>query len=190
MVASVAKELRPLHPSVQITSFHLPPLYSITPYITRMTSRHLICPPLSRRHIVRRGRGAFSSISGQSSSSGIHQVLPTSFIRTSPFFLSHAHFQPERNLSWHARLLETLSPSFPIILIQLWWGLILLCRRRGVKSCLFYMSLAVRGWPYLHARRTATFNHLLFPFPSLTHTKNGPEEDRWVCINSTQLGDT
>lgn len=138
MVASYPKELCPLHLSVEITSFHLPLLYSITPYISHVTSRSVIFPPLSMWHAMEHNRGASSSITGQSSSSGIHQVLPTSFIRTSPFFLT-LQYLPERNLFRHARWLESLSLSFPIMLIQLWWSLILPYRRQSVKFSLFYV---------------------------------------------------
>lgn len=139
MDAGSPKEPCPLHLSVQIASFHLPLLYSITPYISHMTSRNLICPPLSWQHAARHNRDASSSISGQSSSSGIHQVLPTSHIHTPACFLT-LQFLPERNLPWHARLLESLSLSFPIILIRLWWSLILLYRR---QQCEIYSFLYV-----------------------------------------------
>lgn len=53
-----------------------------------MTSRSLICSTLSQRCSVWHSVGVSSSINGQSSSSGIYQVPPSSFIRTSPFFFS------------------------------------------------------------------------------------------------------
>lgn len=89
-------------------------------------------------------QGCLFSISGQSSSSGIYQVLPTSFIRTSPSFLT-PHFLPERNFPWHAWLLKSLSLSFPIILTQLWWSLILLYRRQDAKFKSF-LYVSCRMW--------------------------------------------
>lgn len=139
-----------------------------------MTSRNLICPPLSWRHALRHNRGTSSSISGHSSSSGIHQVSPTSFIRTSPFFLT-PHFLPERNLPWHARFLESLSLSFPIILIQLWWSLILLYRGRSVKFSPVCMSFSVCGWIYLHTK-DSNLQSVSQVFPLFIHwrIKKGP----------------
>lgn len=135
-----------------------------------MTSRNLICPPLSWWHAVRHSRGASSSISGQSSSPGIHQVLPTSFIL------------PERNLPRHARLLASLSLSFLIILIQLWWSLILLYRRRGVEFSQFYMSFAMWMDIFACTRQPFSVNHFLPPLQSIIssplfihwHMEKGP----------------
>lgn len=144
-----------------------------------MTSRSLSCPPLSQWHAVWHNRGVSSSISGQSSSSGIHQVLPTSFIRTSTPFLT-PHFLPERNLPWHVWLLKSLSLSFPIILSQLWWGLILLYRRQSVKFSLFYMSFAVCGTIYLRVRDS---NFHSYPPLFIHRGEKCPEVEWWGYIN-------
>lgn len=146
-----------------------------------MTSRSLSCPPLSQWHAAWHNRGVSFSISGQSSSSGIHQVLPTSFIRSSPSFLT-PHFLPERNLPWHVWLLKSLSLSFPIILSQLWWGLILLYRRQSVKFSLFYMSFAVCGTIYLRARDSNFHSPPLSLFID-AQGKKIPWSRRWGFIN-------
>lgn len=129
---------------------------------------------------MRHSRGATSSISGQSSSSGIHQVLPSSFIRTTPLFLT-PHFLPERNLPWHARLLESLSLSFPIILIQLWWSLILLYRRRSVKLGLFIYTVCCMCIGHICMLETAIFSHF-FLFYWFGHRKKSALKKNYECL--------
>lgn len=113
-----------------------------------MTPSSWGCPPLSRSDMQHDTTGvSLSQLVVSHPPPESIKSCRTSFIPTSAFLLT-PHFLPERNLPWHMWLPKSFSLSFPIIVIQLWWSLILLHRRQGEKFSLS-MSFAVCGITYV-----------------------------------------